>query len=474
MSLLDRTFDYFPRKIQELVWYYISNTASECPKNKILGGDFSTLCEKGLLRFILDMIPQHTSDSESKDPWLSFRVGPISMIVPLDPEMALEILRSNNVHRGMAYDRLVDFFGKGIFTSRDYPRWEYQREIAKQLFHTESLKKMTSELYPLLLEEVRKASQTAHGQPTDLVLLLSRVGLLAFCDSVLGIDVRDQADSLAPAVNHVLAYINGALEPVHLPFDSSYQEFKRNRDIVYDWMQMAIERVRIADREGRAPHNPLVDAIVSLTDEDRQDEVVEFTLSMVLGGHETTARLMLGALYSLMQHPHYIDQIRDEVDTYLPDDSSIPSHQDLRTKLPRLHTVIQESLRLYPPVWLLARTPKEDLSIQGHTILAGTEILISPLILHRLSSVWGSDSERFRPERFDEKIPDLYKKFLPFVAGPERCPGRDFAELESKLLIAGLLKHFDIKLSDPQQHPEPTSAGTFRLFQTLDVIIQDR
>jgi cytochrome P450 len=157
-------------------------------------------------------------------------------------------------------------------------------------------------------------------------------------------------------------------------------------------------------------------------------------------------------------------------------------------ELPLLVQTIFESLRLYPPVWVLARTPSEDITVtqekEGKSyswlIHQGTEIFISPLILQRQKSVWGEDAEVFKPERmklakgFFKLDSEIEKIFYPFVDGAYKCPGREFAKLESMLAIAGLLRNFDIKLKNQDQLPDPISGGTFRLFSKLSVKITKR
>lgn len=479
MWFADRVLDNCSSGLQAWAWSYLSKSTSPCPEKGLVTGDFFRLSQVGMFRFLLDKVSQVRQDPTNNASWLHFRIGPIPMMTPLETKSAFEILRSDLVVRGLVYDRLVSFFGYGIFTSRITERWQEQRGIARSLFLHKALIEMAPPMYMGLINEAHYASQAANGKSVDLVLLLSRMGLFAFCDSILGVDVRDIADELAPAVNRVLAYINGALEPITIPFGESYNSFLTNRNLVHDWMRKVIGRVRENNAQGIIPPNPLVKKILKTTDPKKEDELIELMISMVLGGHETTARLMLGALYGLMQHSEYIEEIRDEIELFCKkkenqglDWRRCPLAEQ-KKELHRLNTVIDEALRLFPPVWLIARSPIEDIEIDGELIAKGTQVLISFLVLNRLESNWGEDAEAFYPERFDHDKKQE-KEFFPFAAGPQRCPGDKFARMEAILAIAGLLNEFDLKMADPNQLPNPTSAGTFRLFQELPVFLMPR
>lgn len=469
----DGIWSWLPSRVQNSIWQRICPHDSPCPVNESFSGDFNALQEKGILQFVLDAL----LTKEPGSPWLSFRLGPIPMIVPLEPKIASKVLLSRHAERGIAYDRLVTFFGEGIFTGRNVERWKHQRHITMQMLHGPMLKNMAQDMYKGLNQEVLRASKAAQGAPIDLVLLLSRMGLFAFCDSVLQVDVRDIADELAPRLNRLLAYVNGALEPMTIPYGEAYNTFIEDRDFVHHWMLTVVERIRLQAELGKMPNNPLVKEILSLTESDQQDELIELMIANVLGGHETTARLMLGAMYAMMKHKTYIDNVRLEMADYLKSHEEPLDYDAIfkSGKFLRLNTIIEESLRLFPPVWLLARSLLEDLTISDNlTIQKGTQVLISLLVLQRQESVWGPDAEIFYPERFDNLDESTAKNFFPFALGKIHCPGEQFAKMESMLAIAGLFHHFDMRLADPEQLPDPRSAGTFRMFNTLPVIIAPR
>lgn len=476
MQVADAVLDRCPLLVQQKVWDLLSwyyGTTHPRPKKSLLMGDFQELSQLGMFRYLLDLAANKGSTALN---CLEFRIGPVPMLVPLKNDFAFALLRSNKMIRGFAYDLLVHFFGKGIFTSRDLESWSHQRAIALKLFHRRALTDMAIPMYQGLMREAQQACEKANYGPIDLSLLLSQMGLFVFC-GFLHVDVHDIADRLAPAVNSVLAYINGALDPFPIPFGEAHAEFIKNRNIVHDWMREVILRIRNNAEEGNITDNPLIHEVLKATDPREEKELIELMISMVLGGHETTARLMLGAIYGLLRNPHYIEQIRKEAEAFIAEKEM--EGIDWRTcfadrkSLPIIHAVIDEALRLFPPVWLYARSPTEDIQINGQLIHQGTQILFNTFVLNRDESVWGENAEVFYPERHaqDKK---KEKDFFPFAAGKYRCPGDNFARMEAALAIIGLFLEFDIELKNPDQLPDPRSAGTFRLFDKLEVLFTPR
>ena len=205
-------------------------------------------------------------------------------------------------------------------------------------------------------------------------------------------------------------------------------------------MRIVLERVKHNLRCG-AKSNLFIDNLLVM-DPDQQ---IEIMISIVLGGHETSGRLILGALFEMMRNPIHIELVRAEIDTYNTFKYNTFDNNtfELESKIDHgaifnsghfkyCHLLIKESLRLYPPVWLLSRTCDDDLVIDDLTIKANTMILLSPLIIQRLEKYWGSNAEVFDPLRFetDNNNNDLSKIFFPFVVGREMCPEDKFAVME--------------------------------------------
>jgi cytochrome P450 len=174
----------------------------------------------------------------------------------------------------------------------------------------------------------------------------------------------------------------------------------------------------------------------ALSDRQVRDHIMTFFAA----GHETTANALTWTFYLLSEHPAAREKLLDELRTVLG--GRIPTVDDVAS-LPYLEWVLNESMRLYPPAWTQGRRAVEAFDLDGVHFPAGTMVMFSQWVIHRLPEVWG-DPEAFRPERWDptlvEKTPPW--SYFPFGGGPRICIGMPFAQLEAKLLLATILQQY--------------------------------
>jgi cytochrome P450 len=178
----------------------------------------------------------------------------------------------------------------------------------------------------------------------------------------------------------------------------------------------------------------------SLTDTQIRDHIMTF----VAAGHETTSLALTWTFYLLSEHPSVYEKLREELQSVLGD--STPT-LDTIGKLPYLEWVLNESMRLYPPAWSQGRRAVEAFDLDGYHFPAGTMLMFSQWVMHRLPDIWEA-SDEFRPERWDpvsgQKVPQW--AYFPFGGGPRICIGMPFAQLEAKLLLAIILQHYRLQL----------------------------
>ncbi|WVZ64912.1 hypothetical protein U9M48_014359 [Paspalum notatum var. saurae] len=186
--------------------------------------------------------------------------------------------------------------------------------------------------------------------------------------------------------------------------------------------------------------------------------VIDECKTFFFAGHDTSALLLTWALMLLATHPEWQDRARAEVARVCGD--APPSYDDL-SKLTQLHMIIHETLRLYPPATLLPRMVFEDIRLAGGLHLPrGLSVWIPVLAIHHDESIWGPDAHEFRPERFAAGQ-GRRPAFLPFAAGPRNCVGQAYALVEAKLVLAMLLSHFRLAISDDYRHA-PVNVLTLR------------
>lgn len=171
-----------------------------------------------------------------------------------------------------------------------------------------------------------------------------------------------------------------------------------------------------------------------------RDEVV----TLMLAGHETTANNLCWTLYLLSQHPEVEARLRREVDEVLGDRP--PRLEDL-PRLEYARMVRDESMRLYPPVWLTERKPIEEDVLCGYRIPAGITIGITQYVTHRHPKFW-DNPESFDPERFSaERSKGRHEyAYFPFSGGGRQCLGKNLALLESQIILPMLLQRYRFEL----------------------------
>jgi cytochrome P450 len=188
-----------------------------------------------------------------------------------------------------------------------------------------------------------------------------------------------------------------------------------------------------------------------MSDRQLRDEI----MTLVLAGHETTALALTWAWYLLAHHPAAEARLHAELDEVLGERE--PSVDDL-PRLSYTNRVIAESLRLYPPAWMIERGAVRATELGGHRLRANTTVLLSPWVIHR-DPRWYQRPLAFEPERWADDAARRLPRFayLPFGGGPRQCIGNTFALTEAALLLASIARQFRLELPDHEPvEPEPT------------------
>ena len=220
---------------------------------------------------------------------------------------------------------------------------------------------------------------------------------------------------------------------------------------VREFIDAAREKMRLNQALFSEPTN-LLEAMLAAQKQSQTDlsepELAGNILTMLLAGEDTTAHSLAWLIYLLSKHPEMYLRIREEVDNILGADAVASQHAQLH-KMDFTEACIHESMRLHPVAPIIGSEAVEDIVVADTAVPKGTMILLIPRVA-AMSEIYFSHAADFMPERWLEPTSENNSKrvSIPFGAGPRMCPGRFLAIEEMKMVMAMLVKNFDIERVD--------------------------
>jgi cytochrome P450 len=233
-------------------------------------------------------------------------------------------------------------------------------------------------------------------------------------------------------------------------------ELRKHNDLRARGDQIVLDYIRTRRSERRDYGDLLqilLEAKYSDTGEGMSDQqVLSESMQLLVAGHETSSNALSWTLYLLSKHPECVTRIRNELDNV------IGNRELTYSDLPKLEfttQVIEESLRLYPPFWMVDRVALADDRVMDISIPKRTTVVVYIYGVHHTSKYW-QDPERFVPLRFSKENKKQHTAFtyLPFGGGPKNCIGGNYAMLQMLIILSILLRTYDCELV-PNQTIEP-------------------
>ena len=358
-----------------------------------------------------------------------------------------------------AFDAVRIVLGNGMLTSGG-AFWKRQRRIAQPAFHGESVRHFAPVISRLAAETaVEWERAAAAGEPVDACTDMMRVTLRIVAETLFGDDLAGDADAINRVFPVILACLAARVtSPIRPPLWVPTATNRRLRPALAALDSIVVrliatKRRRLRDEGGPGEsHRDLLTILMlardaetgeAMSDAQLRDEV----MTLLIAGHETTANALSWLWYLLDRHPDEQERLRAELVAATGGRS--PTVDDL-PQLPRMKAVIQETFRLYPPVWMFDRRALGPDDLAGTKVARGDLVIFCPYAIHRLPDLW-PDPETFRPERFEAGREEHKQRFayLPFSAGPRTCIGNSFAMIESQIIMGTLLSRFRARLADP-------------------------
>lgn len=402
-----------------------------------------------------------------------FRAGPFGVYALNHPDLVREILvvRHRDVMKGRGLQALKVLLGEGLLTSEgDVHR--RQRRTIQPIFRHERIRGYCE----VMVEQAeRLTSRWEDGATVDVHeemyrLTLAIVGRTLFDRDIEAEDAREVSEALDTGLelfDRLMSPFAPLLSRLPLPNTVRLNRARDRLDrVIY---RMIEERRRVGARG-----DDLLSLLLRARDEegdggsmsDRQ--VRDEAMTIFLAGHETTSVALTWTWYLLSQNPEAEAALREELEDVLGDRA--PTVDDL-PRLQYAERVLTESMRLYPPVYVLGRTALADLDLGGYLVPKGATMLASQWVIHR-DPRWFEDPEAFRPDRWTPELRASLPRYayFPFGAGPRICIGEPFAWMEGVLLVAAIARRWRMSLVPGHPvaaHPKVTLRPAHGMRMTL-------
>lgn len=386
--------------------------------------------------------------------------GSFHAYLVVGPEMAEHVMQANwsNYPKGFFYKRLSIFTGQGLFTSHG-DLWLRQRRLAQPAFHRQKVAGLAGSMAATVAEMLEEWDRKPDHHVVDIADEMMRLTLRIAGRALFGTDLNgERAERLHKLMNVAMMHVEHRFNPLTLPENvptARNRKFVAAKTELDHWiLKLAHERLETGERPG-----DLLSMLLDARDEetgtgmsDRQ--LVDEVITLLVAGHETSADALAWAWSLLAKDPDKRARLEEESDRVL--NGRTPTFED-SANLPYAMMVFQEALRLYPPIWALAREAKADDEIGGYPVAARSTVVVPPFLTHRHPAHW-ENPNAFEPERFSpEKSAGRHKfAYFPFGGGPRLCLGMGFALLEGQLALAAMAGRYRLELAPGEKldmHP---------------------
>lgn len=388
-----------------------------------------------LLRRQRDPLGLYLQAAQTLGDFTRFRFFDKTLFLVTSPEGIARVLQDNvrNYVKGFGYAAMKTVMGEGLVTAEG-EAWQEQRRRTQPSFQSTHMAGLRRGMHEAVERSV--SQWPAQGGPIDAFracLQLSRsVASRTLFSLESGAEVLDE---LVPFLQREVTRRSLSLWP-SLPWRTAIdRKFTLAVAQLDDFIHGVIDRRRAL---ASPPDDLLQSLITAWPEPESRTKLRDALVTLFLAAYETTATSLTWTLELLARHPEVAERLHHEVATSSGD------------QLVFTRQVIDESLRLRPAVWLFARKAVNDDVIGEYQVPAGSYVLISPWVNHRLTRFW-SEPEVFKPERFAPESRALIPKlaFLPFSTGPRACIGAGFAMLELIASVAAIVKRYHLALNGP-------------------------
>lgn len=368
-------------------------------------------------------------------------------------EGAYEVTVAKQHHfvKGVGFARMRKVLGEGLLTNEE-PIHMHHRRMMQPPFHHGNL-----DTYVSLMQKIIETHLKSWNREIELTKEMMALTLEIVAQCLFGMDSSKYTVRIAEAMEIAIDRIERTMLPGldrldRLPFPY-FAAFREASDELVEIAEEIIQ-ARIASKEDRT--DDLLGILLSMRGQISLTHIRDEVLTLILSGHETTANVLTWAFSYLSENPGWSAKLHQE--SLAVDFSKTFTYQSLEEASPIASAILQEALRLAPPVWVAPRIAIDDVEVDGVKIPKGAHVLVSQFVTQR-NPRYFNNPERFDPTRWLD--PDFEKSlpkgaYFPFGAGSRKCLGEYFALAESRLILLFVGRLFTLKNSMPKAAPRAT------------------
>jgi len=376
-----------------------------------------------------------------------FEIGPLRIALLNHPDYIKEVLsvQHRSFVKGRPMEMAKELLGEGLLTSEGEFH-KRQSRIIQPVFH----RNMIESYAPAVTEyATRMMNGWEEGQVIELKGEMTKMSIAITGKTLFNADIEKEA----PEIDKALETASSLAGRIALPFSEwllklpipDTLRFKRAKARLDTTIKRMIDERRV----NKMDNGDLVSQLLRTKDEKgdggmSDQQVRDEAITLFLTAFDTTSTALTWTWYLLSQNPEAEAELHEELDRVLQ--GRIPTAEDI-PQLKYTRMVFGESLRIFPPSYLIPRQAVEDFPIDKYIIPGGTIILLSPYLIHH-DARFHPDPDKFNPHAWDKHSNSLHAKYeyFPFSRGPRSCIGEPFAWMEGILVLATIARSWQLKL----------------------------
>ncbi|MGG4266800.1 cytochrome P450 [Peribacillus simplex] len=407
---------------------------------------------------------------------VKFRLGPFQNVYHIsNPDLIKQILviKQKSFVKSKDFKALKPLVGEGLFTSEKDHHMR-QRRLIQPSFKKNHISQYAQDMIDTTMDYI---STWEHNDERIITKDMMDITLGIINKTMFSMEFTDGSQIVGKPLESALRIAAKRMRsifrlPLWVPtkLNREYKKAIKSLDqvIYYIIEKRKADTVKHEDMLGILMDARDAEDGLGMTSQQIRDEL----MTIFLAGHETTTNALSWALYALSKHPEVQSKLFSEVDSIIG--RRTPKPDDFM-KLPYTQNIIQETLRMYPPIYILSREADEDVEIGEYHFKKGDMILISSYVMQHNPNYF-EQPESFIPERFENNFLKNLPMFayLPFGGGPRVCIGNHFAMMEAVLVLACIAQRYRLKLAPDHHEVTPLPSLTLRPRRGLRMVVEER